>query len=268
MDIVRPCTWCDKSYIYPWDWNHHNDFRHAFLGICKGYVADKEALITHNEEHDKEVMPCEGDIPQAASTPKQDKTDEPDNELETNKPDDPQAQETSVTTATDCQDCPVCRYCGREIDSQEALQKHILRHKVVPCPQCPKMFLKVKYRDQHINDLHKAPPSFHCRKFKCSRMAPSEIQLHTHMRHGHWDNFKYRCNKCPYVFQTCKVLSKHHKEKHSLRPLPEIKSRSHCKFPCGKCKCSFQDEMMFINHSRTTRKTSMSAKSVGDTLPH
>ena len=199
------------------------------------YVADNEALVTHNEETHGEVQPCEGDKPQASSTPRLDKTDESEAQPETDKLNEtePQEQETPATTVTDCQDCPECRFCGKVLDSQEALSKHILRHKVVLYPQCSKMFLKAKHRDQHINDIHKAPPSFHCRLSKCSRMAPNETELHTHMRYDHWDDFKYQCNKCPYVFQTRKALSKHHEDKHDVKPLP--KSKSHHKFCCGKC---------------------------------
>ena len=175
-----------------WDCNQHLDTAHTYCSICEGYVADQQALTTHIEREHTIVEPHEVDKPKASSTPKQDETNdseikpEPVDQNETHEPEIP------VTMATKCQNRLKCKFCGKELDSEEKLNKHILNHKVIPCPECSKIFLKMKHRDQHIKDAHKALASFYSRKLKCKQSAPNEMELHNHMRSDHWDFFKCR----------------------------------------------------------------------------
>ena len=90
-------------------------------------------------------------------------------------------------------------------------------------------------------------PSLIAESRNCKVFRHSIEQMFQHMRSDHWEQLRYRCNKCPFISKDFKSLDKHHEKDHGREPIKGSDSQS---FPCGKCPRKFQELSMLINHSK------------------
>ena len=213
---VKRCQWCNIWYLAPWDYNDHLDSKHVSCELCEGYLRDEQNLEEHNERHHSKQ-------PKPAPTPE-------------------------ATQDIDPEDRPhECRYCDARFQEASELKAHVNgKHRTVPCPDCSKRFVTELDRDNHRKDSH-GLPKFNCRIKNCKVFRHSIEQMFQHMRSDHWEQLRYRCNKCPFLSKDFKSLDKHHEKDHGREPFKGSDSQS---FPCGKCPRRFQELSMLINHSK------------------
>ena len=213
---VKRCQWCNIWYLAPWDYNDHLDSKHVSCELCEGYLWDEQNLEEHNERHHSKQ-------PKPAPTPE-------------------------ATQDIDPEDRPQeCRYCDARFQEASELKAHVnSRHRTVPCLDCSKRFVTELDRDNHRKDSH-GLPKFNCRIKNCKVFRHSIEQMFQHMRSDHWEQLRYRCNKCLFLGKDFKSLDKHHEKDHGRKPMKGSDSQS---FPCGKCPRTFQELSMLINHSK------------------
>ena len=187
---LKECTYCNKKYMEPWDFNTHLDNKHVWCEPCQGYVKNQQTCEAHyRAKHDQqskttEEEPREEPMP----TPQA----EPEQEQDTSQS---QVSEEQATPKTGHNNCPhKCKYCGKGFKMAPQVNVHTNRkHRTILCTNCDKYFVTEQGRDNHRADVHKYP-RFHCKVKKCGVYAHTPEELHRHMRAEHWEKLPFRCS--------------------------------------------------------------------------
>ncbi|CAN7994282.1 unnamed protein product [Ixodes hexagonus] len=151
----------------------------------------------------------------------------------------------------------LCSTCGMQLSSRCSLRLHATTHRpraALKCPHCPRVVYSKIYLKKHVNQFHTPGLNFVCRH--CGKKFKTSSELKMHLAALHLDALdeeeargvanlkKHRCELCPFVTYTRRILCGH------MNLHPEAGW-----FRCARCVLSYPNLKDLVAHQQRSHRS-------------